>query len=172
MFCAHQRQPSGHRVQCVPHCETERPKKQKKNHLPVPGRDWRKEHGTEAISPSEAISGAEERRAELPCEERLAVLANGVDGEPVPPQLLLHLVAPRAALAEPEDATYPGGHAPHREVRGRCEAHSACARAQQFAELEGVLAVAPRRPPALLLACGAEERLGQQGEAMAAGGGA
>jgi hypothetical protein len=35
-----------------------------------------------------------------------------------------------------------------------------------------VLAVAPRRPPALLLACGAEERLGQQGEAMAAGGGA
>ena len=127
---------------------------------------------TEAISPSEAVGGAEERRAELPREERLAVLADGIDGEPVPPQLLLHLVAPRAALAEPKDAANPGGHAPHLEVRGRCEAHCACARAQQLAELEGVVAVAPRRPPALLLACGAEERLGQQGEAMAAGGGA
>ena len=48
-----------------------------------------------SLSPGEAVGGAEERRAELPREERLAVLADGVDGEPVPPQLLLHLVAPR-----------------------------------------------------------------------------
>ena len=94
-----------------------------------------------SLSPGEAVGGAEERRAELPRKERLAVLADGVDGEPVPPQLLLHLVAPRAALAEPEDAAHPGGDAPHREVRGGREAHGARARAQQPAELERVLAV-------------------------------
>ena len=74
------------------------------------------------------MGGPVKRGAKLLRVERLAVLADRVDLEVVPPRLVLDDVAARAALAQPEG---DGVAAARREGRGRRETDGARAAAEE-----------------------------------------
>ena len=102
------------------------------------------------------------RGAKLLRVERLAVLADRVDLEVVPARLVLDDVAPRAALAQPEDDRVA---APRREGRGRRETDGARAAAEQLPPRERAALRAARHLPPLRHAEGADGRLRELGAA-------
>ena len=114
----------------------------------------------------EAIGMPEEGHVELARKERTAVLADGVHLEPVALHLLLNLVAPRARPAQTKE--WRRAHvATHREACLRTEADSACPLAQHEAPRVWVVAHAPLRSPAVLLAVPLERRLCHVGKPAA-----
>ena len=72
----------------------------------------------------EAVGAAKERGVELAPKEGLPLLAERVDGEAVPPHLLLDGVAPRAAAAELEGDS-AGPRLAHAKRGGSAEADGA-----------------------------------------------
>ena len=106
---------------------------------------------------------AKERDVELAREERLALLIDRIHFEPVPLDLLLHLVAACALAAEAKEKRAAAAGAPALAAHGEgsmwLEAHGARTLPQQQAPRERVVARAPRRPPALRLAKPSKVRL-------------
>ena len=97
------------------------------------------------------------------------MLADGRHLVAVAHNLLLHLVALCARLAQAKERLAAGDAAAqrllaHGEVRVVAEADGACPRAQQLPPHEWVVRHAPRRPPLMLHAREAEVRLRERGE--------
>ena len=89
---------------------------------------------------------------ELAREERLAVVADRVDLEPVQRHLLLHLATPRTIAAEAELAAAAAVSTAHAEMGLAGEADGTAAGAEEVAPRE-LLSLRPsRRAPAALLA--------------------
>ena len=111
---------------------------------------------------TESVRMSEEGRVELPCVESLPSGVDRVHFELMQTRLLLHLIEPRAAAAEPEGDVLVSR--PHGEGSVNVEADGAPARLQQPPPFESRAASTPWRPPALRAARLLEANLAERGE--------